>query len=134
MLTKIISRFFVRFQLDNMPLCGLSSYYQHIHTMAYSISKLQSVHHQYHWGIYSHRYVFASALFGLLSRRSWTSYFGCIEPVHVFPGYMVASLVVRDNLHYIYLCISYGLIGCATSCLYFSSLLTCAKVFPTTSR
>ncbi|ANZ74623.1 BA75_00809T0 [Komagataella pastoris] len=47
-----------------------------------------------------------------------------------FPGYMVASLVVRDNLHYIYLCISYGLIGCATSCLYFSSLLTCAKVFP----
>lgn len=46
------------------------------------------------------------------------------------PGYTIASLVISHNWNFWYLAISFGFIGCATSSLYFTALLTCAKIYP----
>ncbi|ODV93748.1 hypothetical protein PACTADRAFT_51501 [Pachysolen tannophilus NRRL Y-2460] len=46
------------------------------------------------------------------------------------PGYYVAAFTFQNNLSYWYMCFSYAMIGCATSALYFSSLLSCAKIYP----
>lgn len=46
------------------------------------------------------------------------------------PSYLIASLTVQHNWSFWILAITFGVIGCATSSLYFTCLLTCAKMYP----
>ncbi|CCH42569.1 putative transporter MCH1 [Wickerhamomyces ciferrii] len=46
------------------------------------------------------------------------------------PAYQYASYIVEQDLNFWLLAITFGFIGCATSALYFTSLLTCAKIYP----
>jgi len=46
------------------------------------------------------------------------------------PSYLFAAVVIKRALSFWYLAISFAFIGCATSALYFTALLTCAKIYP----
>lgn len=46
------------------------------------------------------------------------------------PGYSFAASVIQNGWSFWYLAISFGFIGCATSALYFTALLSCAKIYP----
>ncbi|GMF00770.1 unnamed protein product [[Candida] boidinii] len=46
------------------------------------------------------------------------------------PGYLLAAYTYKYKMSYVYMALSFSLIGCATSACYFCSLLTCAKIYP----
>ncbi|ODQ79372.1 hypothetical protein BABINDRAFT_161778 [Babjeviella inositovora NRRL Y-12698] len=69
-------------------------------------------------------------LLGHLADKHGPVILSTLSLIMFVPNYFLLAMAYKHEWSYWYMCFAFACIGCGTSSLYFSSLLTCAKIYP----